>query len=224
MLGPQILGAWLMSGDKPIVPKFKAIDTQEEQAAAIKGNLMNFADASKLAGQTNVFNQEQINKMLEMNMPGYGAMQKQAGQNIGAELRGELPKDVEQAITRNDAVRSLYGGYSEGSMSRNLVARDLGLTSLQLTQHGLDSATKWMQSARIAPLMDVSSMFITPQQRIQTTMWNKEMQFNRDWMANKIDAMPDPTMAAIGGAIIKTDDQITSMASSVAGAAAGAAM
>jgi hypothetical protein len=47
----------------------------------------------------------------------------------------------------------------------------------------------------------VSSMFITPGQRIGAMQQQQSAQYNRDMTAAQVAAMPDPTMAAFGSAI-----------------------
>jgi hypothetical protein len=44
-------------------------------------------------------------------------------------------------------------------------------------------------------------MFITPSQRIGALQQQNQQQYNRDLQAAQVAAMPDPTMAAIGGAL-----------------------
>lgn len=220
MLGPQIVGGLLMAGEKPEVPIFRPVNTTTEQANAVKGNRANFQNISDLASQYNTFNMDQLKSNLEKLFPGYGAMSEKVGKNISAQLSGELPKDVTQNVQRNATERALGGGYGGSGMARNLEARDLGLTSYQMTQQGLDSATRWMAqvAATSQPSMfNMDSMFITPQQRIQTVMWNREQTWNRQWLENQISAMPDPKTAAVGAALIKTDDQMMQIAASAAG-------
>lgn len=217
----QAVGGMLQ--EKPKVPDFKPINTTKEQAAAVAGNIANFGQISRLAGQANQFNQDQLNTMLESAVPGYHNMVTSIGGRINEFLSGEIPKDVMGNIERSSAHRALSGGYGGSGMARNLVARDLGLTSLQLIEKGIDAGSRWIATARantVAPQFDVSSMFITPQQRIQTQMWNREGQFSRDWLKNQIDA--EYSMGTIWGkAIQTTDQQVTQAAMSMAGSAAG---
>jgi hypothetical protein len=211
--------------DKPEVPDFKPINTTKEQKAAIAGNNANFAEISKLASSTNAFNQAELNKMLEAAIPGYRAMMETTGGRINEFLSGKLPADVSDNVGRNAAYRSLSGGFGGSGMARNLVARDLGLTSLDLISKGIDAGSRWISMAKqntVAPQFDVSSMFITPQQRIQTQMWNREGQFNRDWLDNQVDAEYS-WKTQLGRAIQTTDSQITNAAFSMAGSAAGGA-
>lgn len=65
-------------------------------------------------------------------------------------LTGELPADVSEAVRKASTAGSLARGIVRDSgMSRNLTARDLGLTSLQLMESGsqiLNSASSFDQS------------------------------------------------------------------------------
>lgn len=185
----QTVGALMQ--DQPKVPQFRPINVDKEQAKAAAGNLKNLSDIQGLAGKVNVFNQDELNKMIESAAPGYKEMLAKVRDTSNTFLSGEIPKDVQEQIARSAAYRSLTGGYAGSGMQRNLVARDLGLTSLDLIQKGVDAGTRWAALARsgTANQFDPSSMFITPQQRIQTTMFNRTGQFQRDWMKNQLDAM-----------------------------------
>lgn len=221
--GLSTLGALVQ--ESPKVPAFVPIDVTKQQSAAVKGNLLNFDNIANLAGQTNQFNQDQLNKMLESAIPGYKSMVGNIGGAITGLVNGEIPKDISDQIGRNSAYRSLSGGFGGSGMARNLVARDLGLTSLDLISKGIDAGSRWLSTVRqsaVAPAFDASSMFITPAQRIGVTQWNKENQFNRDWMKNQIDAEYS-TGTIMGRGLSDLGQGITGLATSAAGSAGGAA-
>jgi hypothetical protein len=56
--------------------------------------------------------------------------------NNSALVNGQIPADVLGQVQRGDAEGALFNGFGDSGMSRNLTARDLGLTSLQLMQQG----------------------------------------------------------------------------------------
>lgn len=221
LIGTAIAGALGSFGDKPKVPQFNQIDPSEEQLAAIKGNLAALPGAQDLASRTNTFNQAELERMLAVALPGFANIRNNIGQNISSLVAGEIPGDVSDAVHRNSAVKALYGGFGGTGAARNLTARDLGLTSLALTEKGLDSATRWLSSAATAPRFDVSSMFISPQTRIQTEMFNSTNQFDRDWLASQVKAAPDPFMRALGQAFIQDEGAIMGAVGSAAGASGG---
>lgn len=177
-------------GRKPNVPKLKtAADAQKEALAA---NQANFADIAKLATQTNTLNQEQLNRLIDMTLgPG---VREQFQKNLVSQARGEIPDDVRNAIYRGNAERSASGNaFGGGGFSRNVNARDLGLTSLQITNNALSSAEQWLNAAK-APTFDAMGMFgiSTAQQYAANTD-----QFNRDLLAEKIAAAPDPAARGV---------------------------
>lgn len=176
--------------DTPEVPHFKPVDTTTEQRRATTGNIANFGDISQLAGMANMFNQEQLNRMIEMGAPGYQEMLGTTRGRVNSLLSGELPADVMSNVERSAAHRALSGGYGGSGMARNLVARDLGLTSLDMITKGIDAGNRWMASARAGTTgqFDPTSMFVTPQQRIATTMQNRTNQWNRNWLDSQVDA------------------------------------
>ena len=197
-----LLGGLLGGGKKPKVPEFRSVDIDAEQKAAIAGNAKNFSDSAELTTRTNTYNQSELQRMLRAAIPGYDAMVGKQGEVIGSMLGGQLPQDVVGQIQRNSAERAGAGGYGGSGMGRNLEARDLGLTSLQLTQQGLSAAERWLAGTKALAVpgqFDVSAMFLSPAQRVSATVANNTGQFNRDLMAANVAAAPDPTMRAIGG-------------------------
>jgi len=211
----NVAGDILGGVEKPKVPDWKDINLATEQGKAIAANQAALPGAEALVSASNSFSQDQITKMLEQAIPGYSSIVGSASDNIESMLKGEIPTDVSQAVQTNAATRSLEGGYGGSGMSRNLVARDLGLTSLDLTGKGLASAQSWMQSMNsiFRPgMLDVSSMFVSPQQMFQDTMQNQEQAWNVQWLKNQIKAMGDPTWTAIGQFVGGIGDAMASIA------------
>lgn len=123
--------------------------------------------AQGLVSSQNRFNQSELDALLEGSVPGLKGMQSQRAGNTAALLRGELPDDVASSVYRGAIGRSLEGGFGGSQAGRNLVARDLGRTSLDLMRLGgneLDS------SLRSAPLPNILSsqdlLSIGPQQTL----------------------------------------------------------
>jgi hypothetical protein len=75
---------------------------------------------------------------------------------------------------------------------------------MQIQNQGLAQAQNFIQQQRtfgMAQPFSISSMFITPGQRIGAMQQQQTAQYNRDMTAAQVAAMPDPTMAAFGSAI-----------------------
>ena len=195
----------LFGGKKPKVPELKPIDFAAEQRQAIQQNIAALQPATELAQKTTAAEQSQLETQLRRAIPGYDQLVSQAGANIGAALRGEISPEVSAQVQRSTAGRALSGGFGAGSgFGRSLTARDLGITSMQLQNQGLAQAQNFIQQQRtfgMAQPFSISSMFITPSQRINALSQQNQQQYNRDLQAAQVAAMPDPTMAAIGGAL-----------------------
>ncbi len=100
----------------------------------------------------NQFQQQQLQMLLNNAMPGWqqffsgmqgtlGQMQDIWGQmrpNVTSMLAGQVPQDVQDQIRRNAAFTSLMGGSAAAGTGATgaITARDLGLTSLDLTEKG----------------------------------------------------------------------------------------
>lgn len=188
---PSFLDSLL--GQKPTVPNLPTINLGTEQQKAIAANQAALPSAEKLVGAANQFSQSQINQMLEQAIPGYSSIAKTISGNIASEVSGQIPTDVQQQVENLTAGQALAGGYAGSGAHGALVARDLGLTSLDLTQQGLSSMEGWTRTAASLyepSMINVSSMFITPMQEYQTTNEQNVQQFQRQWMANQIAAQP----------------------------------
>jgi hypothetical protein len=190
-------------GSKPVVPDLPSLSLPVEQQKALAANLAAIPQAEQIAGRVNLFNQQQLDQMLENVIPNYKALTTDISQNISQMAAGQVPTDVQGQIQRSAAARALGGGYAGTEAQKNLVARDLGLTSLDLTQKGLASAESWMRTASSIyepGMFNVTSMFVSPAQQAGFDVAERQSQFQRQWMQNQISAMPDPTAVGIWNA------------------------
>lgn len=221
--GGEIISG-LLRGE-PNLPAFSQIDPAAEQKKAIKGNQAALPGAEKLASGVNAFNMQQLESMLQSAIPGYESIKSGVSSNIQDELAGKIPKDVQDALGTSDAVRALTGGYAGTGMHGNLVARDLGLTSLNQIDKGISSSESWlktMASIEQPGFFNVSSMFLTPGQTIATDVEERNAKFQHDWTQNQLD-----WQGSLGNLFANQLDsdssQVGSIVSSVAGSAAGGA-
>ena len=203
ILGAASIGGGLLAaGKKPKIPAFKPIDFETEQKQAIQQNIAALQPATELARKTTEAEQSQLEAQLRRAIPGYDQLVAQAGKNIAASLRGEISPEVSAQVQRSTAGRALSGGFGAGSgFGRALTARDLGLTGMQIQNQGLAQAQNFIQQQRAFGMVQpfsVSSMFITPAQRVTALQNQQTAQYNRDLTAAQVAAMPDPKMAAIG--------------------------
>ena len=203
--GSSLLGGLLSAGKKVKVPELKPIDFEGEQKKAISQNIASLQSATELAQKTTAAEQSQLEQQLRRAIPGYDQLISQAGTNIGAALRGEVSQDVQSQLQRSAAGRALGGGFGGGTgMGRNLSARDFGLTSMQIQNQGLNQAQNFIQQQRTFGMVQpfsVSSMFVTPGQRIGFMQQQQSAQYGRDFASAQANAMADPRLAAVGSAI-----------------------
>ena len=133
--------------------------------------------AESIAAENNTFNNDQLQKMLEKSIPGYGQMQGTRTANANALLRGEIPEDVRSQINRTTAARALGGGYAGTQAGRNLTARDLGMTSLNLMGLGQQYSQGILGSTPMSALQSPASMLtITPTQALATRGHERDLQ------------------------------------------------
>ena len=209
------LGAY---GSKPEVPNLTPVDPNAVQQQTVAGNQQNFGDIAKLATSVNTFNQDQLNALMDRVLPG---ARQQIQETLSSQLRGEIPKDVQSAIFRGVAERTAAGNaFGGGGFTGNVTARDLGLTSLQITNQALSSAESWLKTAT-APTFDVTSMFFSPQQRLAQANLQQQLQYQNDLLKAGVAAAPDPGMAALAQGIDSDLARVENAALSYAGMGAG---
>jgi hypothetical protein len=114
----------------------------------------------ELEAQRNAFNRAQLLESLGIQIPGYQEGQAQRTQNAMSLLRGELPPDLASQIQRNTASKALTGGYAGTQAARNLTARDLGRTSMDLQQAG---AQQFSNIIGTTPMSALANYEFTPQ-------------------------------------------------------------
>jgi hypothetical protein len=195
----SLLGG-LFGGKKPKVPELKPIDFAGEQRQAIQQNIASLESATDLATKTTAAEQSQLEAQLRRAIPGYDQLIQQAGKTIGSRLRGEVDQDVQSQLQRAVAGRAVGGGFKDASGIRtNLLARDFGLTAMQIQNQGLAQAQNFIQQQRafgMAQPFSVSSMFITPAQRIGAIQEQQARMYGRDLTAAQVAAAPSPMQQA----------------------------
>lgn len=208
-------------GQKPKVPKWLDVDPTEEQRLATEGNLENLTALTELGGRTSEALAAQWLAAMEKASPGFGATNQKLLENIQRMASGELPRDVENLVNRRAAEAGVVSGTSGSDFDKYRSLRNLGLTSLDVSGKALDSFSRWMASVGAGvPQFNFASMFVTPQQRIQSTFANRENKFNRDWIANQIKALPSNEEMAYAQIL----DYVSSFATMAAGMGLQSAM
>lgn len=190
---------------KPKVPKFKPLDFGKETATSLAEYQANLPAAAEFASKFNELSGDQMLAALEKMLPGYAKLRDTGTSLIQSQMRGEVPQDVQNRLERQAAERGVTIGGAGSGLAGNDYLRNFGLTSLQLTQQGLNSAAQWMnQAASKTPVFNMSNAFIPIQQRIGIRQQENESQWQRNWLKNQISAVPDGWQ----GALIGLEDNI----------------
>jgi hypothetical protein len=166
-------GADKVFGTKPKVAPFVPVDLSDETGTALAGNLEN-ADS--------------ITKFLNTIVPGFSDILGTGLDNTLSELRGEIPQDVQDEVYRSSAFKSLMGGFGGTGMGKALAARDFGLTSLNMTQLGNNSAQLWTKLAEEA----YSPWLVGTSEQAAATAANNAGKQATDQFQFNVDAAPDP--------------------------------
>lgn len=202
-LAQDIVGAFFTK--TPAMPVAPQVNAEQSQSTAIADNTKALGMDENLSSSVNTFNADQLQSLLAKAIPGYQAINNQASSVIQSELSGQIPQDVQEQIQQSSNAAATAGGYGNSGLGRNATARDLGLTSLNLTQQGLSSAQSWMKnvaSMGVPALFNPSSMFLTPEQILQNSWQNQQSSFQRNWANNVLGANASNAKAQAEGQIV----------------------
>lgn len=122
---------------------------------------LNAPRAREMEAQRNAISRDQLLESLGIQIPGYQQGQAQRTLNAMSLLRGELPPDVAAQIQRKAASQAVQGGYAGSAAGRNLVARDIGRSSLDMSNLGAQQFANILGTTPMAPLANYE---FTPQQ------------------------------------------------------------
>jgi hypothetical protein len=139
--------------------------------------------AEGIESRRNEFNRAELRKMLGETIPGYEEGQAQRSQTALSLMRGEVPADVQEMIQRSAAARAVSGGYGGTPAGRNLVARDLGRTSLDMMNMGQQQFAGILGTT---PRAEMANYMLTPSQL---------MSLRSQERTQKMGAMKDAAMA-----------------------------
>ena len=159
-----VMGSGILGGNQS-APSFnpqQALALQQQQYAQMAPQAQGFASNlyNQAAQQGIDFSNQGTAQNIRLQnkvTPGSSAQREQALQQINSYIQGQVPQDVQQNINRQVA-QNLGGGFnlfSGGGQAPANFARNIGQTSLGLSQFGLSAAPTWQQLA--------NTMVVSPQ-------------------------------------------------------------
>ncbi len=182
----SVAGAAVSASQKgPKIPGLP--DSSLAPGAASSANLAAFPTISALADKTNAYNQKNLDKSLEQVYPGYKDTVKKVGATIDDWTSGKLSDDAVAELYRTGAAQAVSGGYGGAPRADFSNARNILQSSTDLQKTGIGALQSWLQTAKgslTAPQFDVTSMFLTPGQKIA----GDQAQFERQLAQNQVDA------------------------------------
>jgi hypothetical protein len=167
--------------------KYGVPDPTQTAGAAISGNLGNLAGIYGLSTGADQASGAGVQSEYLANLPNYTGMLTQATQNVGQELGGQVPSDVQRQLQTAAAERGVTTG--QGPNSPNTSAaylQALGLNSENQMQQGMVGFNQLYQDTPTGPAFNPSSMFVTPEQQQAAQL-----------ASNQEAAAPDPQAAGL---------------------------
>jgi hypothetical protein len=155
-------------------PQFKPVNLTQVQLPDFAVGLNQYTQQSQdlpgmaaTAEMADSLANQSYQKALNQVYPGLTTQVSQISNLANQYLHGIIPQDVQDQVQRATAQQAIQGGYGATSgMGRNLTARDLGLTSLNLQQMGTQMFGEGASAARALnpSFTPVSSLLMTPAQ------------------------------------------------------------
>jgi hypothetical protein len=151
-------------------------------AQATKGDVGDLTNVANLAQGADTISAAGAALPFNLNLPGYGSNLEQNATNVGQELQGDIPQDVQNQIEQSAAERGIATGQGAGSPNEGAaLERALGLTSLGEMQAGQTGLSTLIGETPTGTPFNPASQFVTPQD---------EQAANQ--AANNAAAAPDP--------------------------------
>lgn len=133
---------------------------------SISGNRGNLQDIANLAYGTDTISAAGAALPFDMNLPGYQNMLNTASTNVQSDLQGQLPQDTVNQIEQLGAERGIATGQAGYSPNTNAaILKDLGLTSLNLQQTGMQGMEGLVGETPQGTQFNPSAEFVTPDQQ-----------------------------------------------------------
>lgn len=201
--------------------KEPGVDVGAAYGDTLKAIDANQAAAQKTATATNQYNQSELDRMLNESIPGWSDIQAKRAGAASSFLSGSLPPDVEAAVRRGSVGRALEGGYGGSPAARNLEARDLGLTSLDMINRGAGLTSDIVGSTPMARMVGSNDLLNLSGKDVTGLRSNER---NQKLQAMKDRAIAPGKTAVTGMALQQADAQVMELAGSLGGAAAAGGM
>lgn len=135
--------------------------------AAQKFNLGSATDLENISDRINQINLAATKTAQQARIPNDPALEAQSSTNIGQELQGQVPQDVQNLLAQQAAERGVAGGFGGGPNANAAYLRALGLTSLQQQQAGQQNLSAAVARNPAAPIFDPTTQLLTPYQGAQ---------------------------------------------------------
>lgn len=202
-----VVGAYIGAPEPLEQTLRKDVSVSDITKQSLEALTANRAGAESAASATNLFNYDQLKKIVEMASPDIFKTIGKAGAAIGDMVSGKLPDDVLSYIMDSGAARALSGGYGPngggGSFSNYKSLRDLGRTSADQSMRGITALGSYLTGLKNFLPQQQSPTDLLPSlnQTLQYSMWNQDRQYEADVYNAQVRALPDPFLAAVGAAI-----------------------
>lgn len=123
-----------------------------------KAGMAGLPAANELSAGMNMGAMNSMTNVMGSAIPGWSGLQSTRAGAVGSMLRGEIPQDVSDQVFRRGASKSVAGGYGGSEAGRNLVSRDLGLTSLDILGRGMTGMESMVRSTPLPRLTQASDI------------------------------------------------------------------
>jgi hypothetical protein len=152
---------------------------------ALRMNEQNNKRFTRMAGNQSMSGTESLLAQQRAADPMFDAKRDQADTNNLAMMKGEVPIDVQQTLARSGAFQALQGGFGGSGMDRAMRARDMGLTSLDMSQTGEANAQRWsallnegfVRPAFVSPFQVMQFSGVSSGQAIDSAFRQGDMDF-----------------------------------------------
>ena len=187
------------AGSRVMPAMYRPTSLDESLQDVLGANSGQFNAIANLIAQSNQFTTANDMGRIEEMAPGTSRAMESGMGNAASMMAGVIPDDVREQVFANRAGMSAATGAPGGASS--MVARDLGLTSLDMMQQGTSLFGNIVNAAQtISPVnrqMAPAQMMYQPSAGVSLNLEQAQLMQNSQQNAYNLLAAPDPALSMI---------------------------
>ena len=174
------------------------VDAEQQQQAAITGNIDATTKAGELSRKAGEMDTDALIALMERALPNYADTQGKALEMARSMMGGEAPQAMRDQVAKRAREKDIAAGTTGSQFANFGELQSFGLNTLDVMQKGFDMFGQVADRTRalVGNPMSVTSMFMTPEQRLGHATGERDRNVEVSSYNRNLQAMPDAGLVA----------------------------